>query len=157
MKRKKVKMLYLAYGSNVNPANMAIRCRRAKSLGIIYLRGYELIFQGVANLRPKKNRGVYCVLWGITPSCEKSLDWYEEYPRLYGKRFIRSSHFGESLMVYVLRYPLLRRYPAETYVKSIETGYTSFGIPKSQLTSALERSVRGNPTRVASMRNQYTI
>ncbi len=37
---------YLAYGSNLNTAQMALRCPEARLFGIGYLDNYELIFHG---------------------------------------------------------------------------------------------------------------
>ena len=83
--------LYFAYGSNINLDQMDRRCPNAQVVGPVVLENYKLLFRsntrnaGVATIRPHKGRKVHGLLWKITPECEKSLDIYEGYPRLYEK------------------------------------------------------------------------
>ena len=82
---------YFAYGSNMNLDQMAYRCPAASVVEPVYLEGYRLTFcgrgkgSGVATILPEEGSRVEGVLWKITPECEKSLDFYEGYPHLYGK------------------------------------------------------------------------
>ena len=41
-----------------------------------------------ASILPEQGEQVSGVLWSITEKCEKSLDYYEGYPYLYGKQDI---------------------------------------------------------------------
>ena len=149
--------LYLAYGSNANLANMSSRCPRAIAIGRVSLPGYELVFKGVANIRPKRNANVYCVLWSITFECEGLLDWYEEYPRLYLKKYIKNRKYGIPMMTYILKHSMLNQYPADSYVKCIEAGYKTFDIPQKQLVSALDRSTRGKNNLSYTPRFNYKV
>ena len=83
--------LYFAYGSNINLDQMAQRCPDARVVGPVTLENYELLFRGnlrgagVATIAPREGSTVHGLLWNITPECERSLDYYEGYPHLYGK------------------------------------------------------------------------
>ena len=85
---------YFAYGSNMNLDQMAYRCPAASVVENVRLDGYRLTFcgrgkgSGVATILPEEGSQVEGVLWKITPECEKSLDFYEGYPHLYGKETV---------------------------------------------------------------------
>ena len=75
----------------MNLDQMAYRCPAASVVENVKLEGYRLTFcgrgkgSGVATILPEEGSQVEGVLWKITPECEKSLDFYEGYPHLYGK------------------------------------------------------------------------
>lgn len=84
------KLLYFAYGSNMNLDQMAFRCPDAEVVGVVRVDDYRLTFcgngsAGVATILPQVGSHVDGVLWRISQEDEKSLDFYEGYPRLYGK------------------------------------------------------------------------
>jgi hypothetical protein len=129
-------MIYLAYGSNLNKAQMRVRCPDATPKGYILLPDYRLVFKGVADMIPAK--GLHCPvgLWEITDKCEKALDRYEGFPRLYRKEYFVNKD-GIDFMAYVMNgYGL--GMPPETYYKAIAQGYNDFGIDTEYLESALE-------------------
>lgn len=69
---------YIAYGSNLNRAQMALRCPDAKVVGTGEIKDYELLFRGnrngaVATVEPKKGESVPVLIWEI--SREMSLTW----------------------------------------------------------------------------------
>ena len=92
------KRYYFAYGSNCNLGQMAHRCPDATLVGRVTLQNYRLTFNGrgmmrsggVASVRRHNGRYVPGLLWEITPECERSLDRYEGYPHLYGKKIGRA-------------------------------------------------------------------
>ena len=79
--------LYLAYGANSNMSNMSLRCPRAIPVGTYILSGYEIVFQGVANVRPRKKSKTHCVLWNITKECENN----QSQKHLNKNKFIKSN------------------------------------------------------------------
>ena len=84
---------YIAYGSNLNRGQMALRCPDAKVVGTGEIKDYELLFRGnrngaVATVEPKKGESVPVLIWEISPRDEFNLDRYEGYPRLYGKEML---------------------------------------------------------------------
>ena len=133
--------LYLAYGSNVNPVNMKRRCPRALALGQYELRGYEFEFRSVANLKKRKGAFVMGVLWKITPKCEQTLDRYEEYPKVYSKKYVLDRKLQRYIMFYVLRNIRMALRPSKQYKDCILGGYKIFGLPESQIWTALDRLI----------------
>lgn len=77
--------LYMAYGSNLNLRQMALRCPTAKVVGTKMLDGYQMIFQQVATIVPKEGATVPVAIWQIDAECERALDRYEGFPTLYRK------------------------------------------------------------------------
>lgn len=124
---------YFAYGSNMNLDQMQFRCPDATVVENVRLEGYRLAFcgkrpgNGVATILPEENSHVDGVLWKITPKCEKSLDYYEGYPHLYGKEII-SVHNTEGVerkvMVYTMNAPYKDHVcmPSSFYLKGILIG-----------------------------------
>lgn len=63
---RKRETLYLAYGSNMNQTQMALRCPTARVVGISQLKGYELLFRG------SRHRGAEGGQHGACASLENS-------------------------------------------------------------------------------------
>ncbi len=57
MKREEER-LYIAYGSNLNLSQMEKRCPGATVVGTGEVKGYELLFRGVATIEPRENASV---------------------------------------------------------------------------------------------------
>lgn len=78
----------------MNLDQMEFRCPDAEVIGNVVVKDYRLVFRGnsrgngVASILPEQGEQVSGVLWSITEKCEKSLDYYEGYPYLYGKQDI---------------------------------------------------------------------
>ena len=78
----------------MNLDQMEFRCPNAEVIGNVMVKDYRLAFRGnsrgngVASILPEQGEQVSGVLWSITEKCEKSLDYYEGYPYLYGKQDI---------------------------------------------------------------------
>ena len=120
-------MFYLAYGSNLNHYQMSIRCPDALPLEKYYLRGYKLEFRFVATIvKADKNDSVSCGLWKITQKCEKSLDRYEGFPKVYRKEIIKIED-GRKVMTYLKNYGDLEE-PSLNYYNTIVNGYKDFGL-----------------------------
>lgn len=130
------KKSYCAYGSNMNLKQMKMRCPKAKVIGTGILDNHKLTFRGiqrgVANIESCKGRKVPIVLWEITKECEKELDIYEGFPRLYTKKNIKVVVNEESVeaMVYVMTdgYTNMVAAPTEYYFNTIARGYADNNI-----------------------------
>ncbi|WP_456322331.1 gamma-glutamylcyclotransferase family protein [Hydrogenimonas sp.] len=76
---KKGRRHYFAYGSNMYPAQMALRCPDAQiaSVGVLY--GYEFIINewGVATVVKNENFLTLGLIWEISSNDENMLDLYE--------------------------------------------------------------------------------
>ena len=136
---KKGNKLYIAYGSNMNLAQMANRCPTAAVVGASEMRGYRLLFRGghanaVATVEPYSGGSVPVVVWEITPADEAALDRYEGYPFLYRKETVKVKLNGKavSAMVYIMNeeddyaYRPLGR-PNAYYYTTIIEGYKDAG------------------------------
>jgi hypothetical protein len=146
MKRK----IYAAYGSNMNIEQMTMRCPNAKLVGIGTLENYRLTFKGkgrgVANVEKQIVRSVPIVLWETTDKCEKALDIYEGYPRLYVKKNIEvTNEKGEKVkaFVYVMakEYENMPAQPTKYYLDIIWDGYLDNNIPLLILREALAENL----------------
>lgn len=132
---------YIAYGSNMNIEQMSRRCPNAKIIGKTVLKNYKLVFKGVADIEKSEGEEVPIVVWEITKECEKALDIYEGYPRLYRKEYVQIEIDGktELAMVYVMNYSKGAK-PSEYYYNVIKQGYKDFDINTTPLEKALKES-----------------
>jgi gamma-glutamylcyclotransferase (GGCT)/AIG2-like uncharacterized protein YtfP len=80
-------MLYFAYGSNMDPAQIQQRCPGVQKVGIGVLRGYALCFPrlsdrrgcGVASVLPVEGQEVWGVVYRLTAADLAALDALEGY------------------------------------------------------------------------------
>lgn len=72
-------MIYFAFGSNMDAAQMMHRCPAATLLGTGLLQGQDFLIneRGVATIVPNRRRHVWGVLWDLTADDEARLDRYE--------------------------------------------------------------------------------
>ena len=72
-------LLYFAFASNMDVAQMAERCDGAECLGVATLAGYRFAIgrRGYATVIPAKGATVHGVLWSLDPRHEAALDVYE--------------------------------------------------------------------------------
>lgn len=136
--------LYVAYGSNLNLEQMAHRCPSAKVYGKGYIEDYKLVFNGVASIEKSKGDRVPVGVWVIDPMCERALDIYEGYPRLYRKEKLNvTMHDGKLVtgMVYVMNYGS-RACPSSHYYNVIKQGYEDVGLDKTYLYDAVNEAER---------------
>jgi gamma-glutamylcyclotransferase (GGCT)/AIG2-like uncharacterized protein YtfP len=138
--------IYLAYGSNLNIAQMARRCPAAKQVGTAILNNYELLFRGagrgVATVEPREGSAVPVLLWRVKPKDEAALDRYEGYPRLYGKRLLDVELNGRAVtaMLYVMTPGHDAVFPSRDYLNVIAEGYKSAGFDLGVLDAAVDRT-----------------
>lgn len=140
--------IYGAYGSNMNLEQMKRRCPNAKVIGKGQAKGYTLTFRGikngVANIEQSLGDTVPIVLWEITHQCERALDIYEGYPKLYVKKNIDilTEKGIVTAMVYVMakEYEKLPTKPSKYYLDTIWRGYQDNNIPTRTLTEAVARN-----------------
>lgn len=128
--------IYLAYGSNLNKAQMSMRCPDAKPLGVIMLPEYRLVFRGVADIIPAKGWKAPVAMWSITEKCEEALDRYEGFPSLYRKEYFNNQKTGAVYMAYVMNSHGLSM-PPSGYLAAIRQGYKDFGIDQIHVDAAL--------------------
>ena len=152
--------LYIAYGSNLNLEQMAQRCPTAKVVCASMLRNMRLVFRGghasaVATVEPAKGRSVPILVWEITPADEASLDRYEGWPYLYGKKTmkIRVNGKSENAMVYIMNPGRPLGAPSCYYYSVILDGYHSAAFDPDLLRTAARESA-GNVESVEVTENE---
>lgn len=141
---RKRETLYLAYGSNMNQTQMALRCPTAEVVGTSELKGYELLFRGaargaVATVEPKEGSSVPVLLWKIRRADEQALDRYEGYPRLYGKQMLQVELDGKEVaaMGYIMTLGHGFGIPSDRYADVIWEGYEQCGLDTKPLEDAI--------------------
>jgi gamma-glutamylcyclotransferase (GGCT)/AIG2-like uncharacterized protein YtfP len=138
------KMLYFAYGSNLNVEHMRHRCPRAKKVGRFTLPQAKLVFRGVADVIFHPTEKCVGGLWEITRACERALDRYEGVSaKLYRKVYLTIKRRGqpseESVLVYVMNSDGIMP-PFDDYLAVIERGYRDFGLDLAYLGRAVEHA-----------------
>ncbi len=142
-------MKYVAYGSNMNLEQMAVRCPGARLVGTGLLRGYQLEFNRHATIVPTNDPGVAVpvAVWEITAQHEDRLDSYEGFPRYYRKLSCTVDlSEGEQIQGMVYQMCTFDYFPPnEAYFAGIRDAYESLGLRseiKQFLQPALMRSYR---------------
>ena len=140
-------MLYIAYGSNINLAQMAHRCPSARVAGPADLKGFDLLFRGhrhsaVATVEPLGGGSVPVLLWHLGKKDEQTLDRYEGWPRLYRKEIHKVEFEGKTrpAMLYVMNRGHDFGDPSDRYYNTIREGYKSAGFDTGYLDRAVENS-----------------
>lgn len=142
-----MKKLYIAYGSNMDENQMALRCPDGMVVGQGIVEGYELIFRGknkaYATIRPKEGSVIPVLVWEISESDEHSLDEYEVFPSLYYKREMEVSVNGaaRSAMVYIMEESNPLNLPSPAYFEVLKSAYLKYGFDMDILMKGMERSV----------------
>ena len=128
------KILYFAYGSNLNHHQMKnIRCFGSKYLKTFFFKDYKLIFShpnklnkfGYANIIKKNGSKVAGAIWKITKVHEKILDSYEQFPDIYQKKYFYLE--GKKIMFYIMSKYFVKD-PPKIYIDTINKGYENCNI-----------------------------
>jgi gamma-glutamylcyclotransferase (GGCT)/AIG2-like uncharacterized protein YtfP len=137
---------YLAFGSNLDTAQMARRCPNARPLAAVELTGYGLAFAGhsrrwdggVATVVRDAEASVPALLYELNAADERTLDAFEGYPGVYGKRTVRVLGRGtkeRSAFLYVLPGRQAAE-PALDYLLLIARAYRELGFDMRPLIRA---------------------
>lgn len=173
-------MLYLAYGSNMSPAQMQRRCPGAKLVGAVVLRSYRLSFAGwsgswqggVATIERDPDAQVAGAVYEIGAEHLERLDRFEGVPFAYTRcrRQVEVGSTRRRPWVYIKPNPT-PNLPSQAYVDRIAEGYTALGLPLGHLQDAIDhtfdaveqeyladqkgRPGRGEPTLNAAHQEQH--
>jgi len=132
-------MLYFAYGMNTNPAEMAVRCPAAVSLGRAQLISHSFRFAQHADVEPCADSYVDGVLWRISEDDLRALDQLEGYPYYYNRVVATVMH--ESRACHALVYRMQPGHqisePTLGYYNLVTAGYRAHGVPTDQLENSL--------------------
>lgn len=137
--------LYIAYGSNLNLAQMASRCPSARIYSVGVLNNWKLVYRGTktnshATIIRKKGAKVPVLVWTITPYDERNLDRYEGFPSYYYKQNIMVDiGAGKKLaMVYIMNQWQSPGFPSDFYIDIIREGYVDNGLDMRYLDESLD-------------------
>ena len=147
------KRYYLAYGSNLNVAQMRWRCPDARALGTAWIDDYELLFKGsktgsYLTIEPKEGSRVPVAVWDVSAEDEKRLDCYEGFPTFYYKKELLVTFKGirsgkerrRSCFIYIMHEERELGVPSRSYVETCLEGYEDFGFDADYLKEAFEKS-----------------
>lgn len=150
---KRTKRYYLAYGSNLNVHQMALRCPWATVVGTAEIDGYRLLFKGSksgAYLTIEEAEGykVPVAVWEVTAGDERYLDMYEGFPTFYYKKDFeitcKKESTGRKAKIKAFAYIMDERrrvgVPSYHYVGTCLEGYDAFGFDTEILLRAYEES-----------------
>jgi hypothetical protein len=115
-------MQYFAYGSNMDIAQMAVRCHKATLRGTGLLAGYRFRIdgRGFATVDQDQSASVLGLVWELSQEDEANLDRYEGVPRFYTKQILEIGH-GEQrtpMLIYVST-DRLKGKPEPSYLERI--------------------------------------
>lgn len=125
---------YYAYGSNMDPEQMASRCPGATFAGIGKLKDHRFMInlKGVASIVPDPQGNVYGVVWSISIAHKLILDGFEgvEDKKYYEEIIQVLTNTNELIdaLVYVAT-ETLPGLPREGYLEKILRGAEHFGLP----------------------------
>lgn len=135
-----VRVMYFAYGSNMDPMQMAERCPGSEPIQAAKLPGYRLAFTwdapswdggGVATVIPAAEGEVWGVLWLLTPEHIDILDEYECVAEgIYRREIVEVLVEGarREAFVYITN-DATPKLPGRRYLDALVRGAEHFGLP----------------------------
>ena len=133
-------MLYAAYGSNLNLAQMKVRCPNSKVVGKGMIKNYKLKFSFHADIVPSEGDEVPVALWEVPTIDFVYLDCYEGVKGGYYKKInlpVATSKGEKNAIVYVMCGDHEFEMPSETYYLTIKQGYKDNRISQRFLYNAI--------------------
>lgn len=137
---KSGKLIYFAYGANLNLDGMDYRCPGHRPLCRAVLKDHRLVFRGVADIEPVAGHQVHGALYELTPDHLRALDRFEGYPRLYTRKalpVITDNGKQVNAVVYLMNGRRGYAPPARSYLMTILTGCRRWGLPVAYVRSVL--------------------
>jgi gamma-glutamylcyclotransferase (GGCT)/AIG2-like uncharacterized protein YtfP len=131
-------IMYFAYGSNMDPEQMASRCPGSAFVGIGTLKGYRFMINlnGVATIVPDQTGIVYGVVWNISVPHKLTLDGFEGVEEnIYYEKIVQVSSDAPGLidaLVYIAN-ETIPALPRAGYLEKILRGAAHFGLPPDYL------------------------
>ena len=136
-------MLYFAFGSNLNRKQIKRRCKNSRFISRHILKNYQLVFRskyGAADIQRKKGSSVLGAIYDINKADEKKLDAYEEFPKVYVKKYFKI--LGKKVMFYYMSNKTKQTEPSRRYLNSIIQGYKDCGYKDSHILVSRARRIK---------------
>jgi len=119
-----VNIYYFAYGTNLNKRIFLKKFKDAKIIKKYTLKNFEVVFRTkyvIPDLQKKLNSKARGLIYKINKDIEKKLDRYEDYPRLYLKKYFK--YGKKKVMFYYMRKKSSPIKPRGYYFKIMKDGY----------------------------------
>ena len=133
---------YMAYGSNLNARQMAVRCPDAVPVASGKLPGWKLVFRrGFLTIERNKGSFVPVGIWAVSNNDLYNLDRYEGFPTFYRKEVMRikcDDLVERDCLVYVMTEGHPVQAPSDRYFYTVRLGYNDFALDKMPLDKAYE-------------------
>ena len=125
--------IYFAYGSNLDPRQMALRCPGSQAKGAAVLKGWRFLInqRGYATIMEDPTAEVHGQVWMLPPEDEAALDEYESVDEgNYQKAVLKVHQDGGEVnsMVYI-DHRLKPGMPQPDYLQGILHGAAHFELP----------------------------
>ena len=136
-------MLYFAFGSNLNRKQIKRRCKNSRFISRHILKNYQLVFRskyGAADIQRKKGGSVLGAIYDINKADEKKLDAYEEFPKVYVKKYFKI--WRKKVMFYYMSNKTKQTEPSRRYLSSIIQGYKDCGYKDSHILVLRARRIK---------------
>lgn len=136
-------MKYFAYGSNLNMAQMAARCKDSKPLSIAVLHGYHLKYRrGFATIEyGTEHDKVFGGIYQVSNNDVAELDIYEGFPTMYYRDIVQvdvQEPRFETALTYMMHKCFDETVPRDGYYEIIEQGYLDWGLPLGSLENTVQ-------------------
>ena len=115
---------YFAYGTNLNKKIFLKKFKEAKLIKKYNLKNFKVVFRTkykIPDLQKKIKSKVPGVIYRINRDIEKKLDKYEEYPKVYVKRYFKDKN--NKIMFYFMKKKSSEVKPNGYYFKIMMQGY----------------------------------
>ena len=115
---------YFAYGTNLNKKIFLKKFKEAKLIKKYSLKNFKVVFRTkykIPDLQKKLKSRVPGVIYRINKDIEKKLDKYEEYPKVYVKRYFKDKN--NKIMFYFMKKKSSEVKPNGYYFKIMLQGY----------------------------------
>ena len=128
-------IIYFAYGSNMCPQQMAVRCPGGRAFGQAELRDWQFLINTRTYATVKAS--THGVLWSLTPANITALDVYEAVADgMYNKISLIVQIVGEQVEALVYIDPVCEPgQPGSDYLQTILDGAAHFGLPPDYIAS----------------------
>ena len=132
-------IIYFAYGSNMCPQQMAVRCPGGRAFGQAELRDWQFLIntRTYATVKAAPGASTHGVLWSLTPANITALDVYEAVADgMYNKISLIVQIVGEQVEALVYIDPVCEPgQPGPDYLQTILDGAALFGLPPDYIAS----------------------
>ena len=126
-------IIYFAYGSNMCPQQMAVRCPGGRAFGQAELRDWQFLIntRTYATVKASPGAATHGVLWSLTPGHIIALDDYEAVADgMYRKMSLIVQKVGDPVEALVYIDPVCEfGQPEPAYLRTILEGAAHFGLP----------------------------